>query len=139
MFKIRPVTTRDKSYWFTLDNHMHEDEFTRKVRDKRGYIISNDGKPVGILRYNLFLDSIPYLTLIYIEDAHHKKGLGRQAMSAWEREMREWGHQMVMTSTNVDEAAQHFYRKLGYVDRGGLFLDGTPMAQAQELLLVKVF
>ena len=46
---------------------------------------------------------------------------------------------MIMTSTQVDEQAQHFYRKLGYRDRGSLFLDHTPLEQAQELLMVKAF
>ena len=30
------------------------------------------------------------------------------------------GYGMVLTSTQVDEDAQHFYRKLGYKDCGGL-------------------
>ena len=30
---------------------------------------------------------------------------------------------MVMTSTQVDEEAQHFYRKLGYKDAGGFVVD----------------
>jgi len=45
---------------------------------------------------------------------------------------------MVMTSTRVDEQAQHFYRKLGYMERGSLCLDNTPFAQPQEIFLLKV-
>ena len=138
MFEIRYVSEGDKQFWFSLDNHMSESEFALKVRDRRGYIISDAGKPAGIMRYNLFLDNTPYLTLIHLEQPHHGKGFGRQAVLFWEREMRELGYKMVMTSTNVDEQAQHFYRKLGYIDRGGLFLDNTPIAQPQELLMLKV-
>ncbi len=43
-----------------------------------------------------------------------------------------------MLTTQVNEEAQHFYRKLGYLDRGALFLDNTPFAQPQELFLLKV-
>ena len=57
----------------------------------------------------------------------------------WEDEMRGLGYKMVMTSTQADEQAQHFYRKLGYVDRGCLVLDGTPFEQAQEIFMIKVF
>jgi ribosomal protein S18 acetylase RimI-like enzyme len=59
-------------------------------------------------------------------------------MLHWENEMRELGFKMVMTSTQVDEEAQHFYRKLGYKDRGGLCLDGTPFEQPQEMFMIKM-
>jgi hypothetical protein len=52
--------------------------------------------------------------------------------------MRELGYKMVMTSTQADEQAQHFYRKLGYMERGCLCLDGTPYDQPQEILMIKV-
>ena len=110
----------------------------RKVRDKRGYLLLADEKPIGIMRYNLFWDSLPFLTLIDIDEINRKKGFGRQALLHWEREMREKGYPMTMTSTQVNEQAQHFYRRLGYVDRGSLFLDHTPLAQPQEMFLIKV-
>jgi len=58
-------------------------------------------------------------------------------MLFWENEMSELGYKMVMTSTQVDEQAQHFYRNLEYRDKGGLFLDNTPFEQPQEMLMVK--
>lgn len=42
-----------------------------------------------------------------------------------------------MTSTQVDETAQHFYRKLGYRDAGGLLLDVPGYEQPMELFLIK--
>jgi len=131
------VSESDKSFWFTLDTHLSETEFALKVRDKRGYIISDDDTPIGIMRYNLFWDNIPFLTMIHLKEICHGKGFGKQAMLSWEDEMRRLGYQMVMTSTRVDEAAQHFYRALGYQDRGAIFLDGTPFEQPQELVMVK--
>ena len=137
MFEIRYVTEADKPFWFTLDKCFCERELARKIRDKRGYVVSVEGKPIGVMRYNLFWDNTPFLTLIYMDEAYQGKGYGKQAMRFWENEMRALGYQMVMTSTRVDEEAQHFYRKLGYVDRGGIFLDSTPLEQPQELFLLK--
>jgi GNAT superfamily N-acetyltransferase len=138
MFSIRYVSNSDKAFWFTLDKHLSVHEFELKVRDNRGYIITDIDKPVGILRYNLFWDNTPFLTHIYIEESSQGKGFGRQAMLHWERQMRGLGYKMVMTSTQADEQAQHFYRKLGYVDRGCLVLDNTPYQQPQEIFLIKV-
>ena len=98
----------------------------------------DDSRPIGVLRYNLFWDSIPFLTLIYINDAFRKKGFGKQALLHWENEMRAHGHAMLMTSTLANEEAQHFYRKLGYTQKGSLFLANTPFDQPEELFFAKV-
>lgn len=42
-----------------------------------------------------------------------------------------------LTSTQVDESAQHFYRKSGYKDCGSLILDIPKYAQPMEMFLVK--
>lgn len=138
MLEIRYVIEADKPFWFTLDSHLSESEFDLKVRDNRGYVISDDNWPVGVMRYNLFWDIIPFLTLICFKEASRGKGFGRYAMHFWENEMRERGHKMVMTSTQANEQAQHFYRKLGYKDRGGIFLDNTPFEQPPEIIMLKV-
>lgn len=47
--------------------------------------------------------------------------------------MKQKGFKTVMTSTQSDEDAQHFYRKLGYRDVGCLLLDTQPL----EIILIK--
>lgn len=138
MFGIRHVSESDRIFWFALDKHFSESEFGLKIRDRRGYVISFGDKPVGVMRYNLFWDNTPFLTLICFEESFRGKGLGRQAMLFWENEMRGLGYKMVMTSTQVDEEAQRFYRKLGYVDKGCLLLDNTPFEQPQEMFMIKI-
>ena len=56
-------------------------------------------------------------------------------MEFWEGEMRAQGFNMVLLSTQVDEKAQFFYRKLGYQDCGCLVLHHCPMAQPLEMFL----
>ena len=43
----------------------------------------------------------------------------------------------LMTSTQVDESAQHFYRKIGYKDCGCLVLDIPELEQPMEMFLIK--
>ena len=137
MFSVAYATIQDKPYWYSLDRHMPKSEYELKVRDRRCYMIRDNEKPVGILRYNLFWDMIPFLTLIYFEEAHRRKGFGAKAMAHWENEMRALGYKMAMTSTPADEEAQFFYRKLGYQDMGCLVLNGTPYQQPLEVFLGK--
>lgn len=58
--QIRHVEIADKDFWFSLDKHMSAVEFSKKVRDKQGYVLSAGDKPIGILRYNLFWDNTPF-------------------------------------------------------------------------------
>ena len=138
MLTVRHVREEDKDFWYSLDKHLPEDEFEKKVRDAQGYILLDECDPVGILRYNLFWDNMPFCTLLYIRDDLHKKGYGKHLMKYWEDEMRTKGYKMLLTSTQVDEEAQHFYRKLGYKDCGGLTVDCPELAQPMEMFLSKV-
>jgi hypothetical protein len=47
--------------------------------------------------------------------------------------MKKVGSNLVMTSTQANEEAQHFYRSLGYKDAGCLLLEDEPL----EIILVK--
>jgi hypothetical protein len=60
MFNIRYVSEEDKAFWFTLDYLLSEKEFELKIRDRRGYVVSDGDRPVGIMRYNLLWDHTPF-------------------------------------------------------------------------------
>ncbi|MBQ8611849.1 MAG: GNAT family N-acetyltransferase [Oscillospiraceae bacterium] len=137
MFAIRYVQQEDKDFWFSLDRHLPEREFDRKVFEKRGYVLLKDDIPVGLLRYNLFWDNTPFCTMLYIDQKHRGKGGGKMLMEHWEKEMKTQGYEMLLTSTQVDEEAQHFYRKLGYKDCGGFVIDVPGHEQPMELFLIK--
>lgn len=137
MFRISNVTDKDKDFWFSLDRHIKEEEFWLKVRDKRGYVIFDDDNPVGILRYGLFWDNTPFLNLLYFVESYRRRRFGEKAMSYWEEEMRLLGYKAVMTSTQVDEDSQHFYRKIGYKDIGCLVLEIPGYEQPMEMFMMK--
>ena len=137
MTEIRYVQPEDRDFWFRLDRHLPEAEFDRKVRDRQGYVLLEDGIPVGLLRWQLFWDNTPFCNLLFIDQSCRKKGYGRLLMTHWEADVRALGYGMALTSTQVDEQAQHFYRKLGYRDCGGFVIDIPGYAQPMELFLSK--
>lgn len=137
MMHIRYVQSIDWLVWHSLDPHLSEQEFIAKVVLKRGYVLLEDSKIVGLMRFNLFWDNTPFCTMLFIDEQMRRKGCGRMLMAHWERDMKSRGYGMLLTSTQVDETAQHFYRKLGYKDCGGLLVDVPGYAQPMELFLVK--
>ncbi len=124
--KICYVQDSDREFWFSLDKHLPETEFDKKVRDKQGYVLFADNLPVGILRYNLFWDNTPFCTLLYVCEKYRKNGYGKALMSFWENEMLSLGYNWLLVSTQSDEDAQHFYRALGYRDCGSLLAPNQP-------------
>ena len=137
MIEIRYVEDKDKNFWFSLDKHLPESEFDKKVRDKQGYVLFENGEAVGLLRYNLFWDNTPFCTMLFVDWSKQKNGYGKALMNHWEDDMRNQGYEMVMTSTQEDEEAQHFYRKIGYKDCGGFNVDIPGYEQPMELILMK--
>lgn len=137
MEEIRYIQTCDKDFWFSLDRHLPEAEFEKKVRDRQGYVILREGKPLGLLRYNLFWDNTPFCTMLYVASDFQGQGYGKKLMEYWEKDMKTQGYSMVLASTQVDEQAQHFYRKLGYKDCGGFVVDIKGQEQPMELFLIK--
>lgn len=135
--EIRHISERDQAFWFTLDHYLPEDQFRQKVRDKMGYVLLVNDVAVGLLRYNLFWDEHPFCTMLYVADSYQGKGYGRALMEFWENEMQQLGYRMLMTSTQVDENAQHFYRRLGYQDAGSLLITVSEYQQPMEMFLIK--
>lgn len=134
---IRYVELDDKKRWYELDQHLPEEVFAEKVRTNQGYVLVEDGLVIGILRYNLFWDNTPFCTMLFIDDDYRGKGYGKQMMEYWEQDMKTKGYGMLMTSTQVDEDAQHFYRKLGYKDAGGFIVDIPGFEQPMEMIMLK--
>ena len=111
--------------------------FDEKVRNKQGYVLLDGDKIAGVLRYNLFCDNTPFCTLLYIDEKYRGRWLGKQLVEYWENDMKAQGYGMLITSTQVDEDAQHFYRKLGFKDCGGFIIDVPGYEQPMEMMLIK--
>ncbi len=135
--RIRYVKSEDSASWFALDRHLPHSEFETKVSKRQGYVLLAEGGIAGILRYNLFWDNTPFCTFLFVDRPHRGKGYGRALTEAWEQDMKAQGFGLLMTSTQADEEAQHFYRKLGYKDAGGFVVDVPGFEQPMELILLK--
>ncbi len=130
---IRFATKEDIDILTANDKHVDKQEMLNLISLKRVYVMEEDGKFIGWLRYNLFWDHIPFMNMICLNDSERGKGYGRKFVEFWEDEMRKLGYKKVMTSTASDEFAQHFYIKLGYSTIGGFI----PFGEKFEMMLSK--
>lgn len=130
---IRIAALSDLPFLSAHDHHVALPELDSAIRRGRILLIECDGQPAGWLRWSLFWDNTPFMNMLYLLDGYRMQGLGRTLVGCWEQAMREAGHSLLMTSTQANEAAQLFYRHLGYRDIGGFMLPGEPY----ELILIK--
>ncbi|GMA64200.1 GNAT family N-acetyltransferase [Alicyclobacillus fastidiosus] len=128
------ATESDYEFIQQRDHHVLTDLLMAKIRAHEVYIVRNEeGSNIGWMRFGYFWDNTPFMNLIWIEEQYRGKGIGQEVVQRWERDMKQKGFKTVMTSTQSDEDAQHFYRKLEYRDAGCLLLDTQPL----EIILIK--
>ena len=144
---IELAQSKDISKIAKLDSHIPASRLNECIRDSQVYVLKDDTVQnerqssrlrdhsiVGVLRYSLFWQTIPFVDLLYIDEAYQRKGFGTQMMREWERVMKTLGYSYVMTSTQADEDAWRFYEALGYQKVGGFY---PPEQEAEEWMYVK--
>ena len=82
--------------------------------------------PIGFLKFSILWETLPFIEVIWLTEPSRGQRLGTRAVQEWEQEMQAKGFDLVLSSTAADEAAQHFWRKLGYTDCGSLTVRGKP-------------
>ncbi len=115
------------AYLMEHDHHVAPDILRSKLERREMLVASDERSVIGWLRFGYFWDNTPFMNMLYIEESHRGKNIGRELVAYWEEEMKRRGYTLVMTSTQSDEDAQHFYRRLGYKDAGSLLLDDQPL------------
>jgi len=132
---VRPACADDLAFLEARDRHVTADELAAVVGRGRVLLLvdRDEPEPLGWLRWGLFWDSVPFMNLLHVLEAHRGRGLGRLLVEDWQAHCRGAGHAWVLTSTMSDERSQHFYRHLGYRDVGAVELPG----EAPELFLRK--
>ena len=133
MTDIRLATVADISLLIAHDTHVRAADLARIIPLGHVLLAFEGERFVGWLRYGLFWDEIPCVHLLYVLENERGRGLGRQLMADWETRARANGRKRLMVTTQADETAQHFFRRLGYRDAGVLLLP----EQAAEVLMIR--
>lgn len=123
----------DLDWLHPRDRHVDLAFLKRKIKDREILLAFNNDVPVGWLRFGYFWDMTPFLNLLYVEEEFRKFGVGTSLVNYWEEEMSKLDHAYVLTSTQSNEDAQHFYLKCGYKEIGSFELPNEP----SELIFVK--
>jgi GNAT superfamily N-acetyltransferase len=129
----RAASASDLPFLEEVDRHVSPETLADLVTAGRVMVVEVDGDVVGLLRWGLFWDQVPFMNLLWVLPDRRRQGVGTALVEAWEKAQLAAGHDLVLTSTVSAERSQHLYRRLGYVDSGALLLPDEPA----ELILRK--
>lgn len=131
---IRTAVPADLDGIRNYDRHIPAARLEDCIRRRQVVVLEDNGKILGVLRWNLFWQSLPFLDLIFLDDALRGQGWGTEMMALWEINMAEQGFRHVLLSTQEDETSKFFYEKLGYTLCGDFL---PPDQDARELMYRK--
>lgn len=134
LMQIRLAGSADVPMIRQYDCHIPEERLAACIDAGNVLVLCDGNRIVGVFRYCLFWQTIPFLDLIYIDESYRGRSHGSRMMTHWENLMTKQGCRYAMTSTQEDETARFFYEKLGY-RRVGAFL--PPEQDADELVYLK--
>ena len=130
---LRWANPKDVDRLAALDRHLSPGQLAQAVEQGR-VLTAWDGQVLaGWLRYGWFWDNTPFLNLLFVQKEYRGQGWGNLLLRRWEKEMKQQGFSVLLTSTQAQEQSQHFYRHFGYRDVGGFLLPPEPY----ELILAK--
>jgi ribosomal protein S18 acetylase RimI-like enzyme len=123
---LRAATERDFAFLRALSACPDDEKLRAQIRDGRLRIIESAGEPVGFIKFYVLWEMLPFIEVLVVREDRRRRGIGRDAVRSWEREMAGRSFRRVITSTQADETAQEFWRRIGYRDCGSLMLPGWP-------------
>jgi GNAT superfamily N-acetyltransferase len=132
--EIRLATVEDFDRVRQYDRYIPKERLRHCLEMGQVDALWDGDRVMGILRWSLFWQTMPFVDLIFLDDACRGREWGSKMMARWEKNRRAEGFDYGMTSTQEDETAKFFYEKLGY-QRIGAFL--PPDQEADELIYGK--
>jgi ribosomal protein S18 acetylase RimI-like enzyme len=123
---LRPAEDTDFVFIRGFSSEMSEEKLRAQIREGRLRIIESNEGPVGFIKFYVLWEVLPFIELIIIRNNCRGQGIGKAAVREWEQEMSARHFQRAIVSTQADETAQYFWRRIGYQDCGSLGLPGRP-------------
>ena len=118
MAELTVATEADIQDIYAFDNEFLHERLAECIKENRVFVLRSRGGIFGVMRYNLFLESLPCLDVLILDSAYIKKGYVQKMMDYWEFRMRELGYGYVMITMFADQVEVYgpemfSYQKMG--------------------------
>jgi ribosomal protein S18 acetylase RimI-like enzyme len=111
--------TPDDLDWLTAQDDIPAAIIARKIAVSEMLIAERAGERVGFLRLEYLWSMLPYIAMIRVIEHARQQGIGRALLAFLESVLRERGHTLLMSSSQVDEPhPQAWHRHMGFEECG---------------------
>ena len=98
---------------------LSQDKILEKIRQGEIFLLMINDQPAGSLWVGFLWDFVPFIDLIYINDAYQKRGLSHILLGCVEDHLREQGYDVLYSSSQMDEPLpQAWHRHVGFTECG---------------------
>ena len=131
--EIRTAVDHDIDQIIKLEHLISLDLLKEKVKNMEVLVCLKDDIIIGVLRFGWLWDIFPFINYLWIIEKYRKQVIGKQLVDHLIYLTKNKNNNAVFTSTQADEEAQHFWRKIGFEDSGGFTFKKEPF----ELIMIK--
>lgn len=126
---VRFARPADRDWCATQDPHISPELLAHKIAAGEVVVAEREGRPVGYLRLEYLWATLPFISLIRVLEEERRQGVGRAILAFLEAALRGRGHDLLLSSSQVDEPPpQAWHRAVGFeecgilagVNRGGV-------------------
>jgi GNAT superfamily N-acetyltransferase len=111
--------TLDDLDWCAAQDDIPAAIIKRKIAVSEMLIAEWTGERAGFLRLEYLWSMVPYIAMIRVIDVYREQGIGRALLAFLEAYLREHGHTVLMSSSQVDEPSpQAWHRRMGFEECG---------------------
>lgn len=102
-----------------LDSWTKDIMWHRKIFGQEVIVLEAENQIIGLIRYDLLWSTVPFLSLIFIEENYRGKGYSRQMLEFLKMHLRSEGYVALLSSSQTDEPeAQNWHRHIGFKSNG---------------------
>jgi GNAT superfamily N-acetyltransferase len=98
---------------------LSQEKILQKIRQGEIFLLLVNDQLAGSLWVGFLWDFVPFIDLIYINEAYQKRGLSHSLLGSVEDHLREQGYDVLYSSSQMDEPLpQAWHRHVGFVECG---------------------
>ncbi len=102
-----------------LDSWTKDIMWHRKIFGQEVIVLEAENQIIGLIRYDLLWSTVPFLSLIFVEENYRGKGYSRQMLEFLKMHLRSEGYVALLSSSQTDEPeAQNWHRHIGFKSNG---------------------
>lgn len=116
---VRLATPSDIPKLQALDGWPKEHVWKHKIAGGEVIVLELAGEVIGLIRYELLWTTVPFMSLIVIEESHRGKGYSKLLLEFLKNHLREQGRVALLSSSQTDEPEpQNWHRHMGFKSNG---------------------